>query len=303
MAQASMIRASMVPAAIQSAETLAALRAVADGDTGLATPCSDGFARWFLTPRNRMLLGLVPHRLLKAALNTAAPGGYPFAIARTRHFDEMLLNGLRDGIEQVVILGAGYDSRALRFRDKLQGVRVFELDHPGTQGRKLRLLKQSAKRLPDNVTLIGIDFARQSFKTALAEHGFRTDVKTLFLWEGVSYYLPEAAVGEVLDFVGGCAAGSSIVFDYALTRFVDGDTSTYGGRQVARWLKRIGEPFLFGLEAAESPGFLAKHRLHVASHLGPGDLERLYLATADGRPEARTLGHLRIIEGRSTASA
>jgi methyltransferase (TIGR00027 family) len=291
-----------VPAAIQSAETLAALRAVADGDLGLATPCSDGFARHFLTPRNRFLLNLVPHGLLKAVLNMAAPGGYPFAIARTRHFDEALLAGLGAGIAQVVILGAGYDSRALRFRDKLAGVRVFELDHPGTQGRKTRLLQQSDQRLPDNVTLIGIDFARQSFRTALAEHGFRTDVKTLFLWEGVSYYLPEAAVSEVLGFVGTCAAGSSIVFDYALARFVDGDTSTYGGRQVARWLQRIGEPFLFGLDPAEAPGFLTRHRMHVASHLGPADLERLYLATADGRPGGRTLGHLRIIEGRSTGS-
>jgi len=288
----------MPVAAIQSAETVAALRAVAVSDTALSTPCRDAFAHCFLNSRSRRLLDLVPHGLIKALLNLAAPGSYAFTVARTRHFDEALLSALRDGATQIVILGAGYDSRALRFQRALQGARVFELDHPGTQARKVKMLAETNTQFPSNVTLIDIDFSRQSFAKALFRHGFDRRQKTLFLWEGVSYYLPEAAVTAVLDFVASAARGSAVVFDYAVARFVAGHTDTYGGRQVARWLKKIGEPFLFGLAPSEAPAFLARHGLRAASHVGPADLERLYLGTTDGRPAGRTLGHVRIIEGR-----
>ena len=284
--------------AIQSAETLAALRALAGFETGLATPCRDLFASHFLSCKNRALLRFAPQRLLRSLIDRASPGSYCFAIARTRHFDEALLAGVRAGIKQVVILGAGYDLRAFRFKDQLDGVRVFELDHPGTQARKLNLLLAGNAEIPTNVTYVGIDFAKQSFRKLLPRHGFRSDVKTLFLWEGVSYYLPLQAVDDVLKFVAGCAPGSSVVFDYALESFVNGDTGTYGGEQIARWLKKIGEPFLFGLNPAHAQRFLANRGLRVASHVGPSDLERMYLTTQSNRPLGRTLGHVRIIEAQ-----
>jgi methyltransferase (TIGR00027 family) len=284
--------------AIQSAETVAALRALAGTERRLATPCCDLFAKHFLGLKSRLMLKLTPQSVLGSLIEKAAPGSYCFTIARTRHFDEALLSGLRAGVEQVVILGAGYDSRAFRFKDQLRGVKVFELDHPGTQARKKQLLVARNAELPENLTLIGIDFAKQSFRKLLPEHDFRHDAKTLFLWEGVSYYLPLEAVDDVLKFVADCAPGSSIVFDYALQSFVDGDTRTYGGEQIARWLKKIGEPFLFGLYPGDAQRFLAKRGLRVISHVGPSDLERMYLMTQRNRPLGRTLGHVRIIEAQ-----
>jgi methyltransferase (TIGR00027 family) len=285
--------------AIQSAETVAALRAIAGTEQELATPCRDLFAKHFLSLKSRVLMALTPQRVLRTLIERAAPGSYCFTIARTRHFDEALKQAVKSGVEQVVILGAGYDSRAFRFEDELRGVKIFELDHPGTQTRKKQLLKSSNAALPSNLALIGIDFAKQSFRKLLAEHGFRHDLKTLFLWEGVSYYLPLQAVDDVLKFVADCAPGSSVVFDYALQSFVDGDTGTYGGEQIARWLKKIGEPFLFGLEPANAQRFLTKRGLRVVSHVGPSDLERMYLTTQRNRSLGRTLGHVRIIEAQS----
>jgi methyltransferase (TIGR00027 family) len=289
-------------AAIQSAETVAALRALAGSDDGLLEPCRDLFAGQFLSFKSRLLLNLAPHGVLRRLIERAAPGSYCFTIARTRHFDEALLAGIRGGIEQVVILGAGYDSRAFRFKNELGSIKVFELDHPGTQARKKALLESSNAVLPDNLTLIGIDFAKQSFRKLLPEHGFRSDAKTLFLWEGVSYYLPLPAIDDVLKFVAGCAPGSSVVFDYALQSFVDGDTRTYGGAAVARWLEKIGEPFLFGLHPVDAQNFLAKRGLRVVSHVGPADIENLYLATHHGGMLGRTLGHVRIIEAQTAAA-
>jgi len=289
------------PAAIKSAETVAALRAIVANERDLAVRCEDRLAKHFLGVSYQLLTAIRPQRLLERIMHLAAPGSYCFAIARTRHFDEILLSETRCGIEQLVWLGAGYDSRAFRFQNKLAAVRLFEIDHPGTQARKRRILANLCDA-PPNLVYIPIDFNSQSLPAALAAHGFSPQRKTLFLWEGVSYYLPRPVVEDVLGFVAGCAPGSSIVFDYAIRSFIEGDTSTYGGRQVARWLKRIREPFLFGLHADEAEEFVAGCRLKLVSDLGPEDVEAAYLRTMDGRSFGRSFGHVRIAHARATGS-
>ena len=286
-------------AAIASAETLATLRAVVSNETRLTVKCEDRFAKAFVRTKNRILASVLPHALLKKLFDVVAPGSYGFTIARTRHFDEAVLAACRSGVQQVVLLGAGYDSRAFRFKDALAGVTIFEVDHPGTQTRKQRILRTSFGKLPANLHYVPVDFTRDSLAAALSQCGFARNRRTLFLWEGVSYYLPESAVRSVLDFVAGCAPGSSIMFDYAIRSFVDGDASTFGGRQVADWLKRIGEPFLFGLDPAETSTFLAARKMRVLSDLGPEELERRYLGMKDGSSLGRILGHVRIAHAQS----
>jgi methyltransferase (TIGR00027 family) len=284
---------------IKSAETLAALRAAAAKEQSLAVRCEDTLARHFLGLKFRLLASIRPQPLLRTIAQLMAPGSYCYAIVRTRHFDETLLAETRAGAEQVVLLGAGYDSRPFRFREALAGVTVFEIDHPGTQARKQRILGRLFKETPPNLRYIPVDFNRDSFQTALAAHGFARDRRTLFLWEGVSYYLPQAVVEGVLDFVAGCASGSSIVFDYAIKAFVNGDYSTYGGKKFAAWLKKVQEPFLFGLDATETPGFLLRRKLRVVRDLGPQDLTESYLKTRAGGYLGQPIGHTRIVHARA----
>jgi O-methyltransferase involved in polyketide biosynthesis len=123
--------------------------------------------------------------------------------------------------------------------------------------------------------------------------------RTLFLWEGVSYYLPKPVVAGILRFVTTCASGSSIVFDYALREFVEGDTSTYGGEHVARWLRKIGEPFVFGLNPHETPHFLGECGLRPVYDMSPEDTEARYLSRKGGGILRRTLGHVRIVHARN----
>jgi methyltransferase (TIGR00027 family) len=286
-------------AAIQSAETMAFLRAVVAGEQNLAVRSEDLLAKHFLGRKYRLLIGVGLQAPTRRILELAVPGSYGFAIARTRHFDEVLLSEVRAGVEQVVLLGAGYDSRPFRFRDALGNIRVFEIDHPGTQARKRRMLDEIGEASPPNLSYIAADFNQQTLPEALADYGFSPDRKTLFLWEGVSYYLPRPVVEGVLDFVSSCAAGSSIVFDYATKAFVNGDTSTYGGAQVARWLKKIREPFLFGLDPEETPEFLGARRLHAVSDLGPEDLAKKYLKSKDGRCIGKPFGHVRMVHART----
>jgi methyltransferase (TIGR00027 family) len=288
-------------AAIQSAETVAFLRAVVARERNLAVRSEDRFARRFLGPKYRFLISVSLQAPLRRILELLVPGSYGFAIARTRQFDEVLLSESRT-VEQVVVLGAGYDSRPFRFQDALRNVRIFEVDHPGTQARKRRMLERAGEASPANLTYISVDFNQQSLEKALAKHGFSPDRKTVFLWEGVSYYLPRPVVEDVLDFVSRCAAGSSIVFDYATKTFVDGDTSSYGGRQLTRWLRMIREPFLFGLDPGETREFLHARKLRAVSDLGPEEVAKAYLKTRDGRCFGKTLGHVRMLHARATGA-
>lgn len=277
--------------AIHSAQTVSLLRAVAANDA--AAGCSDYLAKDFLNQPYRWLLRLAPHRLLKAFIHLKAPGSYPFIITRTRLFDSLLLQQVEAGVRQVVLLGAGYDTRPLRFAAKLRDLSVFEVDFPGTQFYKRARLKKTGAAHSHGITFIPLDLNRKSFDKVLLQHGFSPRLKTVFLWEGVSYYLPQPAVERVLEFVSGCAMGSSIVFDYATRDFVNGDQSTYGGKQVVRWLKKINEPFLFGMNKEETAAFLLNRNLTLAADYGPEDLEKLYLTTRSGLL-GRTFGHVRM---------
>jgi methyltransferase (TIGR00027 family) len=281
-------------AAVTSAETLATLRAVVSNETRLAVRCEDPLAIDFVEAKNRFLVRILPQFLLRGLFDRMAPGSYCFTIARTRHFDEALLAACRAGVEQVVLLGAGYDSRPFRFVDELAKAEVFDVDHPGTQARKRAILQGAARKLPANLRFVPVDLTTDSLEAALSGSGFTLDRRTIFLWEGVSYYLPQAAVERVLQLVARCGPSSSIMFDYAIQSFIDGDHSTYGGQRVAQWLKKIDEPFLFGLDPSQTSEFLSTCGLRLISDLGPAELERLYLGTRRGGPLGRTLGHVRI---------
>jgi methyltransferase (TIGR00027 family) len=286
--------------AIASAEMLAALRAAAGREASLSEPCSDPLARSFVGKKLARIADFQPAFLLKHVLRLRAPGAYPFAIARTRFFDAVLESELAAGARQLVILGAGYDSRACRFADQLSQATVFELDHPATQARKRALIASAGIDWPQNVRFVAVDFAVECFSERLLASGFETSRRTVILWEGVSYYLPPAAVCTVLDFASSCAADSAIAFDYALRSFVEGDHSSYGGAQVARWLTEIEEPFLFGLDPAQTADFLDHCNLLLESDLGPTDIEQLYLRTRRGGTLGPTLGHVRMAVARAS---
>jgi methyltransferase (TIGR00027 family) len=286
-------------AAIQSAQTVAALRAAVTNETCLAVACEDKLAKYFISLRERLLTALLPQPVIRWVLERAAPGSYGFAIARTRCFDDALLSEAASGIQQVVILGAGYDSRALRFAHELKGVRVFEVDHPGTQARKMGILLRSITEIPKNVHYVPVDFNHDALEAELVKKGFSRSRRTLFLWEGVSYYLPKPVVAGILRIAASCAPGSSIVFDYALRTFVEGDTSTYGGEHIARWLRKVGEPFVFGLDPHETPHFLGECGLRPVYDMSPEDTEARYLGRKEGGILCRTLGHVRIVHARN----
>lgn len=202
---------------------------------------------------------------------------------RTRHIDEVVREGLKSGCTQIVIMGAGLDSRAYRFGDAIRGVRVFELDLPQTQEYKKKRVREVVGSLPAHVTYVPIDFARQSIDSVLNAAGYDRKQKTVFIWEGVTMYLPEEAVDATLRAVAGNAAsGSRIVFDYFLASALQSLPSTL--RQVAKNVAAAGEPFVFGMPGQDATAFVQGRGFKVISDYGSGDLGARFLPAGKNLP-------------------
>jgi methyltransferase (TIGR00027 family) len=246
-----------------TAESVAAIRAVESAKPEGERLCCDPYARYFISG-GRDASGLEFWRELLSALDLDFPGIQTEVVLRTRYIDDHLKECIDDGITQLVILGAGYDSRAYRI-DGLKGkVRVFEVDHPATQKVKAERLKEVPASLADHVMRVPVDFNREKLNKRLSESGYDKELKTLFIWEGVTPYLTAEAVDETLAFVvTNSGRGTSIIFNYSVEPVGDGpgdpETSwwTMKKRQkLMEFQKRIGEPFTFGIPEGGVQEFL-----------------------------------------------
>ena len=146
-------------------------------------------------------------RLLVERFPVPDEGGLQEAIERrTTWFDSVTLRCIDGGIRQVVMVAAGYDCRALRFRSP--GVRFIELDHPATQADKRRILAELGARC-DDVAYAAADFTTDDIGAALAGAGHQPSAPTLFLAEGLLIYLPRDVILTLLRALRACAADGS----------------------------------------------------------------------------------------------
>lgn len=211
-------------------------------------------------------------------------GGLARAVhVRTRHIDNVLEQSFKTGTRQLVILGAGLDSRAYRFDDVMQNARVFELDLPQTQRYKRDRVVDVLGRLPGHVAYVPIDFTKQDLGEVLRGAGYDQKMKALFIWEGVTMYIPEAAVDSTLRFVAeNAASGSVIVFDYFLESALQRPTADL--KNTAGRVAAVGEPFVFGMPGEDATAFVKQRGLAVASDVGYGELGLRYLPKGNNLP-------------------
>jgi methyltransferase (TIGR00027 family) len=141
----------------------------------------------------------------------AAQRAAAYFAMRQRFSEERLLVAVERGVRQVVLLGAGLDTFALRHPDIVRTVAYVEVDHPDSQSFKQRRLDAEGLSTP-GVTYVPIDFAKQSLASELAAVGIDTAVPTFFAWLGVTQYIPESASLETLSFVASHARDSEVVF-------------------------------------------------------------------------------------------
>lgn len=223
------------------------------------------------------------------------PGAYYFHIARTKHIDAVLKQCAEQGIEQLVVLGAGFDTRAYRFHDVLKNVKVYEVDYPDTQLQKTARVAKLETTPKANVSYVPIDFNTQSLD-ALLHSGYSASLSTLFIWEGVCMYITPEAVDKVLSFVRNHSGPkSSIVFDYIFKSMAEGKCDYYGARESSRYVAKRGEPYTFGIEQGTVKEFLTARGFRLISEFTQEMLERTYLTRNDGSVAGRVYGYTNIV--------
>jgi len=283
-----------------TSDASALIRAGATKEPDPQLRCADSLARDFIDdlPIARLVDSRVGHRLGRWLVERSVPGGYWYEIARVKHFDRLLLESVGAGVAQVVILGAGLDSRAYRFADELAGVRVFEVDHPVTADRKLERVKAALGEVPACVTYVRADLERDALEQRLGESGFDARASVFALWSGVTMYLNSAALDAVLTWFAGRPGGSSIAFDYDFEAFIAGDDRFHGAAGARRRMDRRGEPLSFGLDPAQLDRFIASRGLALESNLLPDDLADRYLRDSSGNLAGRPFGFMGIVHAQ-----
>jgi methyltransferase (TIGR00027 family) len=220
-----------------------------------------------------------------------------YITARTKYIDQVLAQEAAAGLKQVIILGTGLDSRPYRFRRQYPGLRFFEVDLPATLAYKQQQVEAALGSKPAGVTYVAVDFDKDDLGQTLARAGYQADRRTLFIWEGVTYYLQEAGVRATLGLVAkGAQPGSRLVFDYllqeALDRINSGDAD---GRAGTAARARHGEPFLFGIKHGHSRGFLAQSGLVLVEELGSQQMVSRFLTGNKGQAIGRPSQGLRLV--------
>jgi methyltransferase (TIGR00027 family) len=270
--------------ASHTAYTAAIYRFLASKERRSGFTGPDHLAYVFLRARAKFFLSFAFFRdIFKQKLDEKGPGSYAYVSARTRYFDDLFKQALETHIPQIVILGAGYDTRFVRFQDKLNETAVFELDVPSTQKEKLKILRKNNISIPDRVHHVPINFDTDDLKKSLFRAGYDPTRRSLFLWEGVTMYITDKAVNQTMAFVkANSGPGSSIAFDYLYESVIRGECNYYGARALYEEVKKNGVAFRFGIKEGQVKEFLKSRGFTGITHYSPQLFETTYLYDDSG---------------------
>ena len=228
----------------------------------------------------------------------APKGIYEYVIARTKYIDSVFMDVLEQGFDQIVIFGAGFDSRAQRFSKLNKKTKIFELDTPITQEDKLNGFREKNIMIPENLIYIPINFIQESLADKLTAAGFEKNRKTLFLLEGVTMYLSDDAIDKTFTFIQDVAGkGSWVVFDYIYAGVLRQENKYYGEKDIFKTVAKAGEAWSFALEEGEMVSFLRKYDFNLKNHSNARELEERYFKNQEGIIVGKVNGTHSIVAG------
>ena len=204
-----------------------------------------------LSPQTRELCEELgdPNAVLDAALQQHP--GYGWAILRARYAEDVLETAVRRGVHQYVIVGAGFDSFALRQPAFARHVDVFEVDHPATQQLKRERLRERGVPLPRTLHFVPADLSHEKLGDVLTRSTFLPSELTFFACLGVTQYLTREANMATLRGIAECsAAGSQLAFTYVEQTELGGDRASGGDGRLQRAFAAAREPWVSGFDPA-----------------------------------------------------
>ncbi|MGE5626658.1 MAG: class I SAM-dependent methyltransferase [Solirubrobacterales bacterium] len=255
----------------QTAMLIASLRALACYEEDIKIRGNDYMADLFLPKDKRTAL---KSSEIRKEIKKAVPEGlYEYVIARTQHFDKLFLEMINQQIPQIVLLGAGYDSRAYRYASDIGNTKIFEVDMAGTQKEKLKILEDNKINIHPNVVHVEADFEKDDWFQSLYDAGYKNSLKTLYIWEGVTFYLSPESVERTLRILGkNSFSGSIISFDY---QHVDAHN-----KLIETGLKE--ENIKFGINYQECDDYLKALGYSIIEKIDSSTLSERYLTMTNG---------------------
>lgn len=262
-----MARMSEQKSASETAEVTALIRAISCFEADEKIRGRDNVASLFLPDEKRKKLPSDAYR--RAVMEKVKSSGlYEYVIARTAHFDDLFVSAIKEGMLQIVLLGAGYDSRAYRF--PLGATKIFEVDAPFTQERKISILK--TQRIDHGTTVfVLVDFEKDNLFQRLSENGYMPSQNTLFLLEGIILYLSPEAVDTTFRAIKQNSSGI-LAFDYLNVPVRD-----------EHGIVRKDERVLFGLGGLEIEAYLHSLGYEVIEDINADEMNARYLRCSDGK--------------------
>ncbi len=208
---------------------------------------------------------------------------------RKRYIDEKVIAAVQgeDSAKTIVNLGAGYDTRCYRLSD-LANIPTWEVDQPVNIKAKRKGLQRAIGTLPDNITLVPINFVEQEIRTVIQKHGYHGNRQTFFIWEAVSQYLTESAVRQTFDFLAQAPTGSRLAFTYVLKDYIEGK-NFYGEEAFYERMVIKDDAWHFGFEPADVAGFLDEYGWRLIEDLSYAELSERY-----AKPTGRNLPTMQI---------
>jgi methyltransferase (TIGR00027 family) len=263
----------------------ASLRAMGCYEEDNAVKCRDHFAELFIPDEKKEA---IRNKAVRVDIKKMIPEGlYEYVIARTGYFDELFLHCLEEDIPQIVILGAGYDSRPYRFEHFIENTMIFEVDAAPTQEQKQSILKENEIRSHRNIRYVPLDFEQDDVMKALCQNGFQPRLRSLYIWEGVTFYLEPNTVKTVLEMLSSNSACRSVMsFDFQTIDPEHGLIDT-GLRD---------EAINFGIPAGTIIEYLRDLGYSVMEHLDSEEMCKRYLTCSDGSRFGRIKPFMNIVQ-------
>ena len=208
-------------------------------------------------------------------------------LARKRWIERKVREALAGGVEQVVVLGAGFDTLAARLHTEFPRVRFLELDHPATQA-----VKRCALDPAPNLHFQPVDLATGSLAAAMnACPGFSRARASIVIAEGLTMYLSADRVAAMLQNSAALAGPAGQVIFTFMEQATDGSICFRGENPLVRWwLKARREPFLWGVSRDALPAWLEENGLRCTVVAGDRELRAEILTP-------RELGHIALAQG------
>lgn len=240
------------------------------------------------------------HRLNVWLAQKLVPGFHEHLISRTRFIDDLVKKNSASGVEQYVILGAGYDSRAHRL-ELPSSLRIFEVDQPEVQARKRSKLPEELSN-SENMTYVAVDFTHQTLTEQLINAGFDQNKSTVFTLEGVSQYITKEALSSTIKEVAALTqrASSTFFISYVSDLFDKNPEACFGkgypnaekrAKLIMYGSAKVGEPWISFYGAEEIENVLSQNGYSVKENVTLKDLNSRYFA-----PVGRALSENQLLQ-------